>query len=308
VTKILLTLLLLAPAIAAAQDLTPRAYVAMPVESKAFILTYAFSDGELLFDPTVPITDATGTIHAPVVTFFRTFDLAGRMASITGSLPFARGDFQGDVSGTTRAVRRQGLADIGVRFAVNLIGTPALTVAAFMKTPPRKATLGASVKVIAPTGQYDPALLINIGANRWGFKPELGYSRRVGPVTLDMYAGVWFFTANDDFFATVPGAPPNVRTQDPIGAFEFHASYDVRPRFWISADVNYWRGGTNSINGVRNNNTLQANSRFGVTGSVPLNRHQAVKVSYSDGMIVRLGGNYKILSMAWQYGWLGGPL
>ncbi len=76
---------------------------------------------------------------------------------------------------------------------------------------------------------------------------------------------------------------------------------------WISADINYWRGGKASINGVRNNSTLQANSRFGVTGSVPLTRHQSVKVSYSDGVVVRIGGNYKILSMGWQYSWLGTP-
>ena len=125
-------------------------------------------------------------------------------------------------------------------------------------------------------------------------------------MTLDMYAGVWFFTANDHYF-TAAGAAPNTRTQEPIGAFEFHVSYDVRPRLWISADINYWRGGKASINGVRNNSTLQANSRFGVTGSVPLTRHQAVKVSYSDGVVVRIGGNYKILSMGWQYSWLGAP-
>ena len=61
------------------------------------------------------------------------------------------------------------------------------------------------------------------------------------------------------------------------------------------------------MNGARNDNTLQANSRFGVTGSVPLTRHQAVKVSYSDGMVVRIGGNYKVLSVGWQYSWFGMP-
>lgn len=292
---------------AAAQDLTPRAYVAMPVSSNAFILTYAFSDGELLFDPTVPITDATGRIHTPVITYFNTFGLFGRLASLTGSLPFAVGHFSGEVLGQDRAVTRKGVADISVRFAVNLIGTPALAAPVFVKTPPPRATLGASLKVIAPTGQYDPALLVNIGSNRWGFKPELGYSRNAGPLTLDMYAGVWFFTSNNDFYRTVPGAPPNIRSQDPIGAFEFHVSYDVRPRLWISADVNYWRGGEASLNGAENRETLQANSRFGVTGSVPLTRHQAIKVSYSDGFIVRIGGNYRILSTAWQYSWLGAP-
>ena len=296
----------LLPALCAAQDLTPRAYISVPITSNAVVLTYAFADGELVFDPTVPIEDAVGTIHTPVVTYIHQFSFFGRTANISGSLPFASGSFSGTVSGQDRSVHRGGLADPAVRFAVNLLGGPALTPAQFFKTPPPRSTLGASLKVIAPAGQYNPAFLINIGSNRWGFKPELGYTRRAGAVTLDMYAGVWFFTANDEFF-TAPGATPNVRTQTPIGAFEFHVSYDFKPRLWISADVNYWRGGRASVNGVANNETLQANSRFGVTGSVPLTSHQAIKVSYSDGFIVRIGGNYKILSMGWQYGWFGTP-
>jgi hypothetical protein len=295
------------PALGAAQDLTPRAYVSVPVTSNAVIVTYAFSDGELMFDPTVPIEDAVGTIHTPVLTYFHQLDFFGRTANVSGSLPFAFGEFSGVVNGQDREVQRNGLADIAIRFAVNLLGGPALTAAAFVKTPPPRATLGASVKVIAPVGEYNPAFLVNIGSNRWGFKPELGYTHRAGPVTLDAYAGVWFFTANDNFFAIVPGAPPNVRTQTPIGAFEFHVSYDFKPRLWISADVNYWRGGRTSVNGVANDQTLQANSRFGVTGSLPLTRRQSVKISFSDGFIVRIGGNYRILSLGWQYAWLGTP-
>jgi hypothetical protein len=42
----------------------------------------------------------------------------------------------------------------------------------------QKMLLGTSLKVTAPTGQYDPTKLINWGANRWGFKPEFGYSQR----------------------------------------------------------------------------------------------------------------------------------
>lgn len=307
-TRVVAALLLsaLAPSLLAAQDLTPRAYVVLPVESNAVIFTYAFSDGELLFDPTVPIEGAVGSIHAPVLTYFYAFDFFGRSANISGSVPYLIGNFSGTVLGQDRAVTRQGLGDVPVRFAVNLVGGPALTAPEFVKTPPARRTLGASVKIIAPTGQYNPEFAINIGTNRWSFKPEIGFTGHAGPMTLDMYAGVWFFTANDNYFAPA-GGPPNTRTQESIGAFEFHISYDVRPRLWLSADINYWRGGKASVNGVRNNSTLQANSRFGVTGSVPLTRHQAVKVSYSDGVVVRIGGNYKILSMGWQYSWLGMP-
>jgi hypothetical protein len=190
---------------------------------------------------------------------------------------------------------------------VNLHGAPARTAAELMKTGVGRRLLGASVRVAAPTGEYVDTQLVNIGTNRWSIKPEIGYMQRVGPLIVDAYAGVWLFTSNGDFFATDPAAPPKVRSQDPIGSFEFHVSYDVKLRLWISADFNYWRGGRTSVNGVVAAETLQANSRVGVTGSMPLTRHQSLKVSYSDGVVVSVGSRFKTLSVGWQYGWLGMP-
>ena len=300
-------LLCLLPAVSAAQDLTPRAYVPLPVSSNAFILTYAFAAGELLFDPTLPITDARGTIQTPVITLYHAFSFFGRAANVTGSLPFARGDMRGTLSGQAREVHRAGIADVTARFAVNLVGARAQTLAEVVKNRPGRALLGASLRVTAPTGQYDPTRLVNIGTNRWAFKPELGYMRRAGPLVVDAYAGVWLFTSNEEFFSGGVTAPLNTRTQDPIAALEFHVSYDVKPRLWISADINYWRGGRTSVNTRESTNSLQANSRVGVTGSVPLSRRQSLKISYSEGMIVRIGGNFRILSAGWQYGWVGKP-
>ena len=60
----------------------------------------------------------------------------------------------------------------------------------------QKVLLGASLRVIAPTGQYDPTKIVNWGINRWAFKPEFGYSEQWGNWVLDAYAGVWFYTTN----------------------------------------------------------------------------------------------------------------
>src|SRR6187399_787430 len=97
----------LVPVVCAAQDLTPRAYVLVPVESNAVNVTYAFADGELVFDPTVPIEDAVGTIHTPVFSYFYNFSFFGRSANISGSIPFAVGDFSGTVQGRDRSAHRQ---------------------------------------------------------------------------------------------------------------------------------------------------------------------------------------------------------
>ena len=95
------------------------------------------------------------------------------------------------------------------------------------------------------------------------------------------------------------------QAQKPTGAIEAHLSYDVKPRFWVSLDGNYWYGGRTSLNGVENAITLQANSRVGATVSFPITKRQSLKFSYSYGAIVRFGGNYQNVSVAWQYGWLG---
>jgi Putative MetA-pathway of phenol degradation len=294
------------PAVASGQDLVPRAYLATPVGSNAFILSYSFAEGEFLFDPTLPITDATGKIQTPVASYYYAFDFFGRAANVTGALPYAMGELRGKVAGNERAIQRSGTMDAVVRFAVNLYGSPARRPPEFIKSPPSRSIVGASLKVTAPTGQYYPTRLVNIGTNRWAFKPELGFTHRIWQLVFDAYGGVWLFTDNHDF-APTPDTPHATRSQDPIAALEFHLSYDVKPRLWISGDVNYWRGGRTSVNGRKGIETLQANSRIGVTGSVPVTAHQAIKVSYSDGVLVRVGGNFRVLSVGWQLSWLGLP-
>jgi Putative MetA-pathway of phenol degradation len=164
--------------------------------------------------------------------------------------------------------------------------------------------LGVSVKVLIPTGQYSPTKLVNWGANRWAVKPEFGYSERWGNWMLDAYAGVWFYTTNPRFFSP-PSAKP--QSEEPIGSFEGHLSYDVKPRLWFSLDGNFWFGGVTSLSGIANPATRQTSSRIGATASLPLDKHQSLKFSYDDGDYIRYGGNYQSVSVGWQYSWLGRP-
>jgi Putative MetA-pathway of phenol degradation len=172
----------------------------------------------------------------------------------------------------------------------------------------QKFLLGASLRVVAPTGLYDPTKLINWGTNRWAFKPEFGYSQRCGHWMLDGYMGVWFFTTNHEFFSHNAFSPgTQTQSQSPIGACEGHLSYDFKPQLWASLDGNFWFGGKISENGVQNPLTQLANSRIGGTASVPITKHQTLKFSYSTGTYIRFGGNYQNVSVGWQYSWLGRP-
>jgi hypothetical protein len=289
------------------QDLTPRAYVITPIHSNAVVVTDSFFSGNLMFNGAVPITDATARVNAPILALYHSFKLFSRSANITVGLPYGVGNFRGIAFGTETNVYRSGLFDSVYRFAVNLKGGPAMEVREFMKYR-QKTVLGVSLKVVAPTGQYDPQKLINYGANRWAFKPEFGYSKRMGHWILDGFGGVWFYTRNPEFFSRNAYVPYiQVQTQEPIAAFEGHLSYDVRARLWLSLDANLWFGGRTSLNGVQNPATLQRNSRLGITGSIPITRHQSFKMSYNHGTYIRFGGDFHNLSVAWQYSWLGRP-
>ena len=80
----------------------------------------------------------------------------------------------------------------------------------FVKTR-RKTIVGTSLTVTGPTGEYNGTKLINLGTNRWGFKPEVGVAVPKGPWDFDAYFGVWLFTDNDNFY---PGG--RIRSQERV--------------------------------------------------------------------------------------------
>jgi hypothetical protein len=290
-----------------AQELIPDAYKPAPVGFNGISASGTYNWGDITFDPSIPVEDGSAQLGIWTAGYFRTLNLAGRSGQAAILVPYVVGHVEGVLLDEFRTADRHGFGDLVLRGAVNLLGAPAMGLKEFAAYTPR-TTLGASLIVVAPVGQYDPTKLINLGGNRWAVKPELGLSRRFGHFILDGYAAVWFFTRNSEFFSRnvyFPGT--RAQTQDPIAAFEAHLSYDVRPGLWISLDANFWYGGRTSLDGVENPATLQQASRIGVTASIPLTRRHSLKVGVADGAYVRFGGDYKIASLAWQYAWIDKP-
>jgi hypothetical protein len=292
----------------AAQDLAPRAYLITPVDSNAVNLTYSFYSGGVDFNGSVPISNARGIYSVPVFSLYHSFSFFGRSANITAGLPYGVGTFSGIAFGQQKSLYRSGLLDLSARLSVNLVGGPAMRAKDFAKWK-QKVIIGASLKIVAPTGQYDPTKLVNWGINRWAFKPEIGYSERWGNWILDAYGGVWFYTTNPAFY-DIPR--PSPQTEAPIGSFEGHLSYDLsrkkttkKLKPWASLDGNFWWGGITALSGIQNVATRQTSSRIGGTFALPLSRRQSLKLSYSDGSYVRFGGNYQNVQVGWQYTWIG---
>ncbi len=280
---------------AGAQSLEPRAYSPNPTGANFAIANYGYQTGAVVFDASLPFTDVTAKLNAGTLGYVRTFSLFGRSANAALAVPYVWGSVEGEVNEEQRRITRSGFADLQSRLTVNLLGGPALTPKEFAATPPKTA-LGFTLVTVAPTGEYMPDKLINIGANRWAFKTELGLSQPLGKWAFEAYAGGWFFTANNDFFGG------QVRTQKPIWAFQGHVSYTFRPRLWLAASATYYTGGETSLDG-QHRADLQENVRVSLTGSVPLGRQQSLKLFWAKGATTRIGANFTTYSVSYQILW-----
>ncbi len=290
-----LTCVFLAPTSLSAQELEPRAYLTLPVGTNFFLIGYTRSSGNVVFDPTLPVEDVTARVNAPVIGYGRAIDFFGRSASLALALPYVWGDISGRLEGQPAGIRRSGLPDPRFRFALNLIGGPALSPTQFAGYQ-QKTNLGVSVVVVAPFGQYDPVKLINLSGHRWAFKPEIGLSQALGKWLLDLYAGVWLFTENDEFQG---GA---TRKQNSIGVVQGHISYTIQRSLWVALDATFYTGGRTFVDGEKRGD-LQRNSRFGLTLSLPLITRHSLKFHSSTGAFTSVGADFNTFSVAYQYVW-----
>ncbi|MGT2429552.1 hypothetical protein ACU4HD_13930 [Cupriavidus basilensis] len=120
-------MILLWAASGSAQEMEPRAYSAVPVGTNFLLVNYARSSGEVLLDPSLPVTDLQATINTYAAGYSHSFGIAGRTASVALLVPYANADLTGNVEGAPGHAYRSGMGDIRMRFAVILLGGEALT-------------------------------------------------------------------------------------------------------------------------------------------------------------------------------------
>ena len=85
------------------------------------------------------------------------------------------------------------MSDSRVQLSVNLYGAQAMSLSQMVEYR-QKTNIRASIAVAIPTGQYDPARLVNIGTNRIAYKPEIAISQAFRKKWIaEGYAGVWFY-------------------------------------------------------------------------------------------------------------------
>ena len=278
---------------ASSQDLEPRAYANLPKGTNVLALGYGYNKGNLLLDASLPIKDFKINTQIFAVNYIRSFSLAKKLARVQVTVPLA--DMQGKLllNGEEVTGSRSGFGDMRIRFGVNLTGSPALDRKSFSQYQ-QKAIFGVSFVTSVPTGRYYNDKQINIGTNRWGFKPEIGISKRFTKIYAEAYVGTWFYTNNNDYLVG------NELKQKPTLSLQAHASYYFKNQMWIGLNTNWYKVGEVAINDVYNGDT-QKDWRVGVTFSVPLTKMQSLRLQYHTGIYADLGLDYDSLTLAYQY-------
>lgn len=278
-----------------AQVLEPRSYSNIPYGMNFFIAAYGYNRGGVLFDPSVPIENADIKVHGTAFAYAHSVKMGKMLGKFDLIVPYAWLSGTAEYMGEPASRKVSGLGDPSVRMSVNFIGAPALSLAEF-KDYKQDFILGASMMVFLPLGQYDPGRIVNLGTNRFTFKPELGISKTISPLFVDLAAAVAFYTVNHDF------NNGKTRSQAPIGSVQGHIIYTFRKGIWVAMDGTYYWGGSSTTEGVKGDD-LQENTRIGFTFVMPLNIHNSLKLNFSTGVSTRTGTDFNSLTLGWQYRW-----
>mgnify|MGYP006354742649 FL=1 len=276
-----------------AQDLEPRVYANLPKDANVIVGSYGFLKGNVVSDASLPVKDFIISSNNFGVGYMHTFGLANKLARIQVVIPFVLMDGHATVNEERIVGNRTGFGDMRIRLGINLLGSPALGIKEFQAYQ-QKTIFGVSLVTSVPTGVYYSDKRINIGTNRWGFKPEIGVSKRFKHVYAEVYSGVWFYTQNNAYLGN------NILKQDPVLSFQGHASYYFKNQMWVGVNLNWFSGGKTEVDDLPAGSVINS-SRVGATWSMPLTRSQSIKLQFNTGVFRDLGLNYDSIALSYQY-------
>ncbi len=294
---LVLLIIICATSTTLAQDLEPRSFSQAPIGMNFVVVAVGHAEGNMLFDQATTLENVTGTITSVAGAYVRTLNFFGVSAKASAIIPVLWGDWDGRFQGEEAQTSRRGLADPLLELSVNFIGAPAMKMSE-MRNYKQKWVVGVSLKTAVPLGQYDPARLINLGTNRWGFRPRLGASYKSGPWSLEAIGSVWLFTDNNDFYG---GA---LLEQDPLWSSQLSAIYQFPSKLWVGLGAGLSRGGRSKTNGIASD-SYKKNTRWAAIVAMPLNRQHSLKLVYINGLRTRVGSDFNQATLAWSMRWGG---
>jgi hypothetical protein len=279
-----------------AQDMEPRSYAVVPVGLHAMAFSYTFSNGNVITEGSSPVQDLKVTNNVMNLGYVQTFSLFGKLSRVAVGLPYGFLNGTARFRGADTAGSRNGFYDGRIKIGMNLFGSPVLHPANFIKFE-EHTVLGVSLVISVPVGQYFPSKLINLGSNRWGFKPEIGASHREGRLFYEAYAGIWLYTNNGEYFQKTS------LSQKALYSFQGHVDYTFQHGKYVALNGGFAQGGETYVSDIEQDN-VQQNWRIGATFSTPVfNKHQSVKAMVNTGVATRAGQNYTAFTLVYQYSW-----
>jgi len=274
----------------------PRSYAVVPVGLHVLALSFTYSSGNVITEGSSPVQDLNMKNKVFNLAYVQTFKLFNKLARVSAMAPFGFLDGTAKFHGMDTSGSRTGFYDGRIKFGINLLGSPALSPKDFQRFQ-EHTVLGASLVVSVPMGQYIPSKLINLGSNRWGFKPEIGFSHRQGRLFYEFYTGVWMFTENSRFLNS------HTLSENALIAFQAHVDYTFKHGKYIALNGGFATGGRTYIDDVEQSD-IDRNWRLGITFSMPIiNNHHSIKFMINTGVATLSGQNFTALTFIYQFGW-----
>lgn len=261
---------------AGAQELEPRRWSHLPEKFNFVGVAYAVTQADISIDPVLELVDVELDLRTTGAKYIRTFGLLGNSARVDITVPYQDAYWEGVLSGKPASTSRSGLADPTVRFSMNFLGSPSLQGEEFAKyraAHPIETLAGAGLSVQLPLGQYYADRLLNLGENRFTFRPEIGLVHNHHQWSAEVNGSVGISTANDDFLNG------NRREQDPFYGLQGHLVYTFPPGLWASIGIGYGYGGESRVNDVAKNDR-KGFLAWGLSLGYPLSRYLGVKAAY----------------------------
>jgi hypothetical protein len=290
--------LFLSTEFAVAQQLEPRRWTHLPVGANFAGVGYAYTESEIFLDPALQIEDATGEIHTGVFSYLRALDVFGKSGRIDVTIPYSIGRWAGLLEGQPASTRRSGFNDPRMRFAVNVLGSPAQRGAEF-RLFEVNTIVGVAMEITAPLGDYQKEKLINLGGNRWIFRPQIGVVHNWAKWAVEITGSAWFYTDNDEF------GGDKTRDQDPLLAIQSHLIYTFRPGLWASLSAAYGGGAGSKIDAVQVDDHI-GKALWAASFGFPIDRRQGIKIAYMHGQTTEnTGDDYDRIILAYSTMWGG---
>jgi len=254
----------------------PSKWNHLPVNVNITGFGYAYTEADILLDPALLLEDVKLEMDTWVGKYIRTFELFNKSARLDLTQAYQEGEWTGLLNGVPASASRSGLSDTFVRFAINLYGAPPLSgkkFVAYRSTVDVETIVGVALAVRLPTGEYMDDKLINLGKNRFAFRPQIGVIHTRGKWTTEVTGEVAFYTDNDEFFNG------NTLAQEPLFITHAHLIYTFRPGFWAGLSAAYDYGGETSINGVDKDDRRQ-DTAWALNLAYPITNASGIKVTY----------------------------